>query len=309
MTKNRARSISLVFAFILVCGSLLFLIVVRVTAGASAPTVDTVTAAATSLGSESTFTLTENTTTTLYVHGTISDADGCEDVASNGTVAAKFYRSNHASGSACSADSNDCYTILNGACAKSGCEGPEDNSFAYECTAAIQYFADTTVTGTHTATDWSATVTATDSLGASASSTDTIEMNSTISIAASPSSLSYGEIALGSQSAEQTITVTNTGNVGIDINVHVDGAFACTTGVLSSDTAHYSTAQGFSYEAGTALSTQVTEIEFNFAPRTDDATPTTKNLYLLLQTPSTGAGGMCSNTLTVTSTADTENGW
>lgn len=286
-----------------------FTISSRVANGASTPVVDTVTAAATSGGSESTITLTENTTTSLYVHGAISDADGCEDVATNGTVTAKFYRSNHSNGFSCSADNNDCYVILNGACAKSGCSGPGDNFFNYECTAAIQYYADTTVTGTQSASDWSATVTATDSLGAAASSTDTIEVSSTVALAVSPSTLAYGEIPLGGQSQEQTATITNAGNVGIDIQVSVDGAFSCATGVLPTDAAHYSLSQGFAYAAGTALSTQNVEVEFNLAPRSNDSTPITKNLYLLLQTPSTGAGGSCSNTLTITSAPDTENGW
>lgn len=288
---------------------LVFVISADTAGGASPPVVDTITAAATSGGSESTLTLTENSTTTLYIHGSISDADGCADVATNGTVTAKFYRSNHANGYSCSADNNDCYVILNSACAKTGCDGGGDNFFNYACTGAIQYYADTTVTGTHTATNWSATVTATDSLGTAASSTDTIEMNSTVALAISPSSLPYGEIALGGQSAEQTVTVTNSGNIGIDININVDGAFACTTGVLSADAAHYSMTQGFSYAAGAALSLQSTEVEFNHSPRTDDATPKTKNLYFRLQAPSTGAGGSCSNALTVTSTTDTENGW
>ncbi|MBI4250220.1 hypothetical protein HY622_01380 [Candidatus Uhrbacteria bacterium] len=295
--------------FLLAAIFFVFMVSIHSTNGASPPVVDTVTAAATSGGSESTLTLTENTATSVYVHGSISDADGCADVATNGTVTTKFYRTNHSSGASCSADNNDCYTILNAACTKSGCDGPEDHFFNYQCTAAIQYYADTTVTGTHTATDWSATVTATDSLGTSASSTDTIEMNSTVALTASPSSLSYGEIALGGQSTEQSVTLTNTGNIGIDINVTVDGAFACTTGVLPSDAAHYSMTQGFSYAAGTALSTQSTQIEFDLAPRTNDAVPKTKNLYLLLQAPTTGAGGICSNMLTITSNTDTENGW
>lgn len=277
--------------------------------GASAPTVDTITAAASSGGSETSLTLSESTTTMLYVHGTISDADGCADVATNGSVTAKFFRSSLAEGADCSADNNDCYVIANAACTKTACDGtPEDTLFSYECTAPIQYYADSTASGPHANTNWTARIAATDASPATGYGSDTIEMESTIALDVTPS-IDYGSVALGAESAEQTLTVTNVGNNGIDVDLSVSGPMNCTTGVVTPGDIHYSATQGFSYAGGTSLSNTPTEFELDLGNRTNDATPSTKNVYLKLKMPQTGAGGSCSNTLTITGKADVESGW
>lgn len=278
------------------------------TNGASSPFVSSITAAATSGGNESTLTLIESTTTPLYVHGSISDADGCADVATNGSVTGKFYRSNHASGDGCSADNNDCYTIENAACTKTACDGPEDPDFNYECTIQVQYYADSTTNGPHTDSDWTAKIIATDASTASGNATDGIEMNNTVALNAT-SSIDYGTNDLGAESGEQTLTTTNAGNSGIDIDLSVNGPMDCSNGQMAANRVHYSQTQWFAYSGGAALSTTLTELELNLANQTNDAVQSTKNTYFKLVTPSIGVGGSCSNTLTITAKADTENGW
>lgn len=277
--------------------------------GAAAPTVDTITAAASSGGSETAFIVSENTMTTLYVHGTISDADGCADVATNGSVTAKFFRSSLAEGADCSADNNDCYVIANASCTKTACDGtPQDTLFSYECTAPIQYYADSTASGPHANTNWTARIAATDASTATGYGSDTIEIETLIALDTT-ASVNYGYLELGAESAEQTLTVTNTGNSGIDVNLSVSGPMTCSTGEIPPSDNRYSGTQGFSFIDGMSITPVPGEFEINLGNRTNDSTPSTKNVYLKLRMPSAGAGGTCSNTLTVTAVADTENGW
>ncbi len=272
------------------------------------PVIDSVTAATTSLGNEAQLTLAPNSTTSLFAHGSISDTDGCEDVATNGTVSGTFYRSNHLNGSSCSPDNNDCYQITNASCSKSGCDGPEDTIFNYECSAQIQYYADSTTSGPHVASDWTVKITATDAATAQGIGTDTIEMATTVGLTI-PSSIGYGTVNLDGESAEQDLLITNTGNSGIDNDLSVDADMSCTNGVVPAGNVHYATTASTAYTSGTALSTTAQEVELNLAPRSDDSTASTKNIYFKLKMPSSGAGGSCSNTLTVTAKADAENGW
>lgn len=275
---------------------------------ASSPVVDSTTAATTSGGNEASMTPVESTATTLYVHGAITDADGCEDVAVNGTVAGKFYRTNHLNGDLCSPDNNDCYVLNNANCTKTACGGPGDLSFNYECVAQIQYYADSTITGPHSGTYWTAKITATDASTATGSNTDTIEMESTVGLDASPA-IDYGSLSLDGQSSQKELTVTNSGNTGIDISMSADAAMTCATGVIPMGNTHYSITSGFSYASGTALTASPTEYEFDLAQRTNDSASSTKNMYFILKIPITGAGGTCTNALTVSAGADTENGW
>lgn len=276
---------------------------------ASAPTVNTATAAATSGGNDASLTPLEATTTTLYAHGTITDADGCTDVATQGTITGKFYRTNHASGENCSADNNDCYALTNGNCAKTNCDGtPEDTTFNYECTAQIHYYVDSTTGGPHTATDWTAKITATDSTSGQGSNTDTIEVE-TLTALDTTQSINYGSLDLGAESAEQTLTVTNTGNAGLDVDLSVNGPMNCSTGTITPGDNRYSGTQGFSFNEATSVTITPTEFELNLGNRTDDSSSITKNIYFKLKMPTVGVGGSCSNTLTVTAKADAENGW
>ncbi|MBI4253068.1 hypothetical protein HY623_02740 [Candidatus Uhrbacteria bacterium] len=274
----------------------------------TSPAVLGVTVAATSGGSENTLTLIENSATTIYAHGTITDADGCEDVVTNGSVAGVFYRSNHLNGASCSADNNDCYAVTNANCAKTGCDGPGDTTFSYECTANIQYYADSTTAGPHTESNWTARITATDASTATGNGSDTIEIDTTVALNLTPT-INYGTFDLGAQSAEQAQTITNTGNSGIDIDLSASGDMSCTSGVVPAGNARYALSSDFDYDSATALSTTPTELELNLTNRTNDGAESTKNTHYKLKYPTTGVGGTCSNTLTVTARADTENGW
>lgn len=310
--ENRIHAAPLKSISLMLGAGILFVVASAFSAhGAAAPVVSTATAAATSGGNQSLLTLAENTTTTLYVYGAISDADGCEDVASNGTVTGTFYRSNHANGDTCSADNNDCYAIANAQCTKTSCDGPEDTTFNYECTAQIQYYADSTTAGTHAGSDWTAKITATDATSATGSNVDAIEMNTTIAHSMA-SSIDYGTVDLDAESSQKTLTIINTGNSGVDIDISADGDMSCSQGTVPVGNVHYSETTGFEYVAGTAVTPSPVEYELNLANRTNDASESTKSMYLKFRMPNpivTALGGTCSNVLTITAKADAENGW
>ncbi len=300
---NKKRLLVLLAAFII-----LYSLSMRYGNANSTPSVDTVTASATSWGNESAFSLTEGTTTTLYVHGTITDPDGCNDIAQGGTITGKVYRSDVPGGADCAADNTNCYTITNAQCVQSGCTGDGDTTLDYQCSIPIQYYADSTMSGPHAATDWTARITATDASSASGSGTGTIEMNSTIALHTTPS-IDYGTINFNDQSAEQTLTVTNTGNTGIDVMVSANGVMSCNSGSIDASNVHYASTPALGYDLGVPLSTTPTKIELDLSHQTQDGIPETKNIYTTLKMPELGIGGNCSNMLITTATADTDNGW
>src|SRR3989338_7999065 len=153
------------FALVLtVAGS--FMLITRgvVAQGNATPTIDTVVTALTSLGSdESNITPNENSTVRVYVHGTASDADSCEqiDTASNWFI--RVYRSNISGGPDANPDNNDKYNVSSGSITLSECTGPEDTTLIYEGYIDLQYHADATDIGSaYEATDWTAYVKVTD---------------------------------------------------------------------------------------------------------------------------------------------------
>ena len=278
---------------------------------AAAPSVDTTTAAQTFGGSQASFNLTESASTILYVYGSITDLDGCEDVAVYGTVTGKFYRSNLGTTDNCTNDNNDCYPLTNANCTKTGCSGPGDNTFNYECTADIQYYADSTTAGIQSTTDWTAKVKATDQATNNSTNTDTIEMNTLLGVDV-PTNMSYGTINLDTVGPEQTYAITNSGNSGIDVRLKVDGDMVCAgqgSSNIPAGNTHYSGTTGFNWADGVALTTAYVDYELNLAPRVNDAVAAIQNMFFKLKLPVAGLRGSCTNTLTTIAVADTENGW
>lgn len=275
--------------------------------GNAAPTVDTVTTAIASLGADqSTINPTESGNTTVYIHGTATDNNGCQDISNTGLWSTKVYRTNHASGQLCTEDKNDCYAQTSAS--QSGCTGAGDLNSIYEATYTMKFWGDPTDAGaTQAATNWTASVTAVDASSGSGSNTDTFEYASLIALTAT-ASLNYGTIALGADSAQQTITFGNSGNRAIDATQTASGDMVC-DGAGSNNipvgNAHISATNGFTYgTADQALTATSTAVNFSLAQRTNDATPQTTNWYGKLRMPSTGVRGTCTNTVTFTAGAD-----
>jgi len=229
--------------------------------------------------------LTTGGTTTVTITATVTDVNGCGDIA---TTTAKFYRSGE--GDACSADENNCYTAT---CSQDGesCSGAEDTSATYTCTADVWYYADPTDSGDHSAENWVAKVTSQDVAASSHSDTDTIEINSLLAISLSESAIAYGSLDLGETSSQATTTFTNLGNVNADIKIYGQD-MNCDTGTITAGQQEYATSSDFGYGAGVDLTTSSTTLDVDLPQRTGDEI--SDYIYWKLQVPATGLKGSCS---------------
>lgn len=275
------------------------------------PTIGSINVATSSLGTDAaSLSVVENTTTTFYVHGQASDNNGCNDLDTVGSWDMDVYRTNVASGANCILDNNDCYkNVSTTQLTFTACTGAGDSTLTYEWTWSPLYYIDATDAGSSNAgTTWTVGVTAGDeSTGFSSTSTDTFEINSLIALNVT-SSVGYGTLALNADSAQQTITFTNTGNRAIDTNQTASGDMLC-DGVGSNNipvgNAHMSLSTGFTYGTGDqALTAGSTPLNLTLASRTNDAAPSLKDTFLILRMPSTNIRGVCTNTVTFAATAD-----
>lgn len=168
--------------------------------------------------------LTPGTTTPVTVLGTVSDFNGFTDI-TNAT--ATIYRSG--AGAACTPDNNNCYVASteNGMCTFTNCSG---SSCDLSCTVDIFFHADPTDADTYEGEEWLAFAEAEDfSGGYDFASAPGVELN-TLRALAVDSIINYGALAADSDtgSFNPTTTVTNLGNVPINIDIEgndlTDGA-------------------------------------------------------------------------------------
>lgn len=252
----------------------------------------------------------ENGTRTIYVQGTVTDNNGCNDIDTVTNWDMDVYRTDVASGAGCTTDNNDCYkNIGTGNLTIAGCTGVGDLNATYEWTAAIQYYADATDTGAvNAATNWTVGVTAGDeSAGVSSVATDTFEFNSLYAFDIT-TTVPYGTLALGADSAQKIITFTQTGNRDLDADQTASGAMVCDgsgSQNIAVAQAHISLTNGFTYGTGDAgLATGPVNFNLTLGRRTNDGAVLTKDSYLILRVPTTGLRGTCTNTVTFTAKAD-----
>jgi len=62
------------------------------------------------------------------------------------------------------------------------------------------------------------------------------------------------------------------------------------------------------WAAETPLSATPTNVEFDLAPQTNDASSIFRSIYFALKLP-VGVSGSCTGTITLDGTVDTEGGW
>lgn len=276
---------------------------VQYAAGNSIPTVDAATIAISSLGvAASEINLIENSATTVYIHGTASDTDGCtqiDDVSSPSSWAITFYRTNVTGGNSCANNESNCYQITEQNNNLSGCTGEGDPNLSYEMTVPVQFYADATDVGSNpdnSATTWTASVTVTDDIGASGSRTATTEIN-TLKALNVTAPISYGNLDLGATSAEQTVVITNTGNDNdLDPLVRQTENWTCTTGTITAENTRWNLTAGQGYAAGIAMTQSAVDLNNLSIPKSTGSA-STKNIYTMLQLPTQNIGGTCSSTL------------
>lgn len=242
---------------------------------------------------------------TLYIHGTASDPNGCSDVNVVSQWSIKVYRSDHANGSSCSADKNDCYIAD---VALTGCEGGGDLDLAFQGVVSLHSFADPTDSGSpNAATNWTSAVRSQDAGTLSHSNSDTFEMNSLIALNVT-ASINYGALTLGSDSAQKIIVFTNTGNRAIDVDQSANGAMICDgagSANIAVSSVHLSFVNGFTYGTNDqALALNPSHLDLSLGQRTNDDSPQIKNVYAVLRLPADGIGGACGNTLSFIAKSD-----
>ncbi len=232
-------------------------------------TVNTITVATASLGTDtSSINPSESSWTNVYVHGTYTDNNGCDEVSSGGVTTTVFYTS---VGANCDQSEVDCYkkTSYSASCSISSCSGGTDETGVYECTIPIFYFA--------TNGGWTASVVLNDGTGNSAAVTDTFTFTELTAISA-PANMNFGNVAYngtsGTSTAAASYSVVNSGNDNATLVKWYGGDLTCTdgtidvskirvtsstsgcntySGMLSLSTA--STALGVSIQKGTASTT------------------------------------------------------
>jgi hypothetical protein len=259
----------------------------------SAPTVSALI-----LNGGSAITLTENTTTSISVVGTITDTDTFSDISyATGTI----YRSGVTSTSSCVEDDNNCYRIASTSCILSSCSG---NSCTVTCTMPnVRFFAEPTDSGTYSGENWVAGVSAYDLSSATgfASTSSGVELNTLYALNVT-GAIAYGTVGSGSDTAgaNQTAEVTNTGNALIDNQLSgTDMTFDVNTILVSNQKYSTSTFTFSSCTTCTNLSTTPTAYDINLAKPTS-ITPVTANIYWGLSIPGGRPPGSYTGTNTFT---------
>lgn len=259
----------------------------------------------------------ENATNNIYVHGQAVDSNGCTQLKkANAAWTLVVHRTEATNGAACTANNNDCYTYLTAAaeaimtedvCTEDG----TDIIHQFEFTVPLWSYADPTSASapTYSAGTWTASVGVTDSAGGAATpGTDTFEINTFNALSvggtvdfsddAGGSSLALGFSPTGAQ--ESSMTVTNTGNNTIDVELS-GSALDCGAGYadIPVSNSKYSSAALTAYASMTALSATPTELNGFALAKSNNGAAATSNVFWKLSIPATGVAGTCSSTITV----------
>ncbi|MCA9379370.1 DUF2341 domain-containing protein [Candidatus Dojkabacteria bacterium] len=256
-----------------------------------------------SLNAGSSIDLTENDTTLIQLTATVTDVNGYGDIAS---VTGRAYRSGVAGGEGCTLDDNNCYEESSSSL--TSCAG---NSCTATLSFYIQFHADPTDSGTYSAEYWLGWLEATDTTtltGSGYSPSSLTDVNSLIAMSTT-SSINYGSLSPGTDSgaSNQTVVITNTGNVAIDMDA--SGSALCTDYPTCSGSQiavsyqEYSLSP-FTYGAGTALSGTPTAVQISLAKPTVAPSVSTINTYWGIGIPSPLASGSYSGANTLTATTD-----
>jgi hypothetical protein len=311
MLRIKSENFIKLFGLIFISVNLLltFLIFPHVAGGTSHtnPTVDSVTIALSSGGGmESEINLTENASTTVFVHGTASDVDGCEDIDAAITPSVwkvVFYRTDVASGNSCTQDRSNCYQDTEQDADITGCTGGGDQDVNYEMDFDIDFYSDATDVGSnpdHSSTNWTGYVEVADDASGTGSNSITTEMNTLKALDVSVS-VEYGSLDLGATSSETTVTVMNTGNDDdLDPTIHDTNGWTCTIGTMNPGQVHWNTVESQGYGSGTAVTSSTVDVNNLSIPKSTNGSPSTKSVYTTLKIPATGVGGSCSSTLSFT---------
>lgn len=299
------------------------------TAGVSnaVPTIDSILTSTSSGGADSGndgstgIAPNENNLKRVYLIGDATDNNGCNDIDTAGNWTFGIYRSGTPENQtvSCPADNNHCYVGTSPAnITLSGCTGVGDLTIHYEGYVDFQFYADATDAGSAFAgasQNWTSYMKVEDEHVDVANSTltDIWELGSLRALDVSASA-NYGTLALGADSAVQTINFTQVGNRSYDIyqkatsadvgNMVCDGPGSQNIGVGQVKT-HLSNATfAWTDVAAVAFTNADAERELDMGRRSVDGSALSKAYYLRLRMPATGLRGTCTNTATFTAVVE-----
>ncbi len=248
------------------------------------------------------FTPNESVTKELFVRGTLLDEDGCSDL---DTVTITLYRSSNPGVESCTLDNNDCYRTSTNVF--TGCDGGPDTSADFEVSVPIANFVDPTDAGAYAADAWTVHADVQDFSVEHGVLDAAFEMNSLAALDVAPTSIVYGSLTLGIDSAQQSIVFSNTGNR--DINTLVRSETALVSDLVGfadipSDNVKMSLSDGFEYGTGIPIGLVDSTLAINLLQQTDDggAVPSVV-AYFILRVPLHGVKGTYTNILDFTATA------
>lgn len=229
---------------------------------------------------------------------TVTDGNSCQDIAS---VIEHFYRTDKTN--SCATNGYDCYATSSCTIVETGntCDNAADTSADYTCSVAVNYYSNATdENAAASSTTWTMLVTASDST-TSGTNSDTIEIASLSAIDVT-TPIAYGSLALSADSADQEQTITNTGNLRLDIQAS-GSDMTCTPGTIAVAQQKYSTSTITDWTAGTyTLSGSPAEKDYDLVASTGSTS--TQAIHWMLRVPADGADGSCSGSNTFTPVND-----
>jgi len=252
-------------------------------------------------------TLIENQSTTVQGTVTVTDSNGCTEI---DNVTATLFRTNVAGGSSAPENNRSHYSTL---CTSNGdCVGGPDMVETFTCDFDLLWYADATDAGSfYQATDWTFNATPTDGSGG-VSDTAQQEVDTLTSIVVLTSSISFGQLALSSDTGalNQNTTLANLGNENLDIQIKGYGigegdgyCMACTVGEVDVDMLEFNDVS-FTYGFGQDLGSLDEELDLDLDRGNDTISRPEKLVYYGLGFPATGIGGTCSGTIAITAESD-----
>ena len=245
----------------------------------------------------SAFHLIAGSNATMYVHGMVSDENGCETLSS---IHVKVYLED--AGSNCTPDGDTCAETTSTSFL--GCT-PQTADATYAVTLPIPHNMEPTDAGSpYEGKKWYVTVTATDSGNVQGIGTSSpFDIGSLIAFDVSPS-IDYGTVVFGQTSGKKQVTFVNKGNRVLDASFLSNGPMVCQGGgTIPSEDVHLSLQPTDAFADMTSISSlAVKMLQLGLAKKTlgSDPEPTAFMYAQLFMPEHAGVAGTCSNSLTFT---------